>query len=266
MAIIAGWLCATNAQADEGNPDAGNRPAERPFINFEVLQTSRINLGNRSAIFNLVAPPVLPTAPTPVAPVAAQPPTAAELQAAEQRMLKKEVALFISATVIDRSVTSLSWQQEGRRYRAFSNVDFNFLCGINGIETADSVYWFIMGLGNETREEAEVLRAAAAEHGLPEFAVPVPLLSEFSATRAEYAVVGEAETAPTDAFKGVDALHVYFDAHREQLIADYAKRTAENAAREQWLKDHPPVPQDTVINFWPVKSTNYPAQQNGGQP
>lgn len=181
-------------------------------------------------------------------------------------MQKAHVVLFFMATVIDHSVTELSWQDDGRQYRAFSNVDFNYLCGVHEIETADSVYWLIMGVGDQTRTQAEAARAEAVAHGLSQYAVPIPQRGEFSATRSEYVVVAGAENAPANAFKDMDALHAYFDAHRETLIAEYTVREAARVTREQWLKDHPPVPQDTVINFWPVKSTNYRALQNGGQP
>jgi len=265
MAMLAGWLCAANSFAEEGAP-GGALPAERPYIHFEVRQTSRINLGSRTAIFNLVVPPILPPAPVPAVPVNAQPPTAEQLQAAEARMQKEYVVLFFTAMVIDRSVTALSWQHEGQQYRAFSNVDFNYFCGVHEIETADSVYWLLMGAGDQTREQAEAERTEAVAHGLAQFAVPIPQRAEFSVTRSEYVVAGGTAGESNGAFKWLDALHVYFDAHRDRLIADHTTREAARIVREQWLKNHPPVPQDTVINFWPVKSTNYRNLQSGGQP
>jgi hypothetical protein len=66
--------------------------------------------------------------------------------------------------------------------------------------------------------------------------------------------------------KWLDDMHAYFDGNKEQLIDLYNKQTADRIAREQWLKDHPPVPVDTVINFWPVNSTNYQTSPQGGQP
>jgi hypothetical protein len=41
-----------------------------------------------------------------------------------------------------------------------------------------------------------------------------------------------------------------------------ARRQAAQAERKQWLRDHPPLPKDTVINFWPVKSRRYPTRNN----
>ena len=53
-------------------------------------------------------------------------------------------------------------------------------------------------------------------------------------------------------------MHRYYEANRVRLADDYAKREANRIAQEQWLQEHPPLPKDTVINFWPKKSRNYP--------
>ena len=42
-----------------------------------------------------------------------------------------------------RAVTGLSWQHDGRTYRAYSNVDFRLLTNVSELETSDSVYTLI---------------------------------------------------------------------------------------------------------------------------
>jgi hypothetical protein len=91
----------------------------------------------------------------------------------------------------------------------------------------------------------------------------IPALPEFSQTRSEYFVVeDQGGPLPDEALLGLEALHVYFDAHRARIIEEAARREAAQAAREQWLKDHPPVPKDTVINFWPIRSRVYGNTKN----
>jgi hypothetical protein len=165
---------------------------------------------------------------------------------------------MLSATVYDRQVTELRWQAGQRGYRAWSNLDFNYLAGWGEIETKDCVYYLIMGLGKESRESAAESERLTTADGLP---TPVetkivPDLAKFPAGRSTYLLSGEAPA--DDSLAALDALHRYFDTHRLRLIADYNKRAVGRTAREQWLKEHPPVPQDTVINFWPKKSRNYP--------
>ena len=87
----------------------------------------------------------------------------------------------------------------------------------------------------------------------------LPPAGSFSGKRSEYLLVNtEKETPPPEALAPLDALHTYYDANRELLAEGYARREAERIAQEQWLKEHPQVPKDTVINFWPKRSRNYP--------
>ena len=152
---------------------------------------------------------------------------------------------MISATVYDRRVTEFRWYVGHHEYRAWSNLDFNFLAGQSEIETADSVYFLIMAISNEGAE------AAAARKELP----PV---ETFSDKRSQYLPVNSEKEPPPEALAPLDALHTYYDANRERLAEESVRREEERIAHEQWLKEHPPVPKDTVINFWPKKSRNYP--------
>ena len=213
-------------------------------IRFRVLEQTQINLGDHKVILNRVEPPVLPK-PRAVVARPSSPLSAAAVQTALRQESKKSEVLFLSATVYDREVTQLRWFGEGGEFQAFSNIDFNFLSGLGVIETDDTVYSILMGLGNESRAAAsEQNRTATAQ---------VPLLNQFSPKRAEYFVVEDkAKPATAEALAGIDALHRYYDANRERLAEDYKQREAARVEREIWLKAHPPIPRDTVINFWPA--------------
>ena len=162
---------------------------------------------------------------------------------------KKLEALHLFATVYDHAVTELRWSERLRQYRAFSNIDFNHFAGVFDIETADTVYMLLLGLGNQTREQAEPERREIGEQ-------PLPPPQSFNQSRAEYRLVGIDPQAPasTAGLKGLDALHRFYDANRERLAAAYATRIEQ----ERRQKANPPAPKHTVINFWPKKSTNYP--------
>jgi hypothetical protein len=124
---------AAFAQVEEASP---------PVINFQVLQTRRIPVGNRSIIFNRVEPPALPPRPAVVVPQVAAP-TGEELNALEESQAKyarkKREALFISATVFNNTVTELYWTHHGRQCHAFSNINFNYFAGLVEFETDDIV-------------------------------------------------------------------------------------------------------------------------------
>lgn len=244
--------------ADAGSTDA--KTDAPPPINFHILQTQRVNLGDRSLIMNRVAPPVLPPLPPAKAPPI---PTAEDLRAQET---KKSLVLFLSVTVYDREVSELRWTDEGGTHRAFSNIDFNWLAGMGGFETAEANYFVMLGLGNETREVANAQASKTAEQDGPA-RPPIPARAAFSDTRSEYAVADDEAKPSPEILAGLDALHIYFDAHRASLVEDSKKRTETLAAQEQWLKVHPPKPKDTVINYWIGNAGATREMQNaGGRP
>ena len=242
-----------------------NESPVRPTLNLKVLDGVEVKFPGRSIFYQRVEPPAAPAARAPVTAPVAKPLSLAESAAAEARAAKKSEVLMLSATVYDRQVTELRWRSGNRDYHVWSNIDFNYLAGHGEIETEECVYFLIMGLGNETRESVaewnrfapEWERLAAAEGLAGQWATKaVPDLARFPAGRSAYLLSGDPPA--DDSLAALDALHRYFDANRLRLIADYAQRETARTAREQWLKEHPPTPQDTVINFWPKKSRNYP--------
>ena len=242
-----------------------NESPVRPTLNLKVLDGVEVKFPGRSIFYQRVAPPTAPAARAPAPAPVAKPLSLAESAAAEARAAKKSEVLMISATVYDRRVTEVHWHSGNREYRAWSNIDFNYLAGQGEIETADCVYFFIMGLGNQTRKSVaewnrfapEWERLAAAEGLADQWETKaVPDLAKFPVGRSTYLLSGDPPA--DDSLAALDALHRYYDANRIRLIADYTKHEATRIAREQRLKEYPPRPQDTVINFWPEKSSNYP--------
>jgi hypothetical protein len=187
----------------------------------------------------------------------------------QRRAAKNSAVIFLSATVYDHRVTELRGFENQREYRAYSNADFNLLAGRGEIETEDTIYWLIMAVGNLGAEEVAALNERIATQGLPLAPRQIPVPENFSATRAEY-VLAEGSAAPLpsaetlNALNALDALHFYYDAHKPALVEEQAKRAVENAAREEATRIKAAQPKRTVIQFWPVKSRNYPTGKNWG--
>jgi hypothetical protein len=146
----------------QARPPAESKP-EAPPIKFQVLQSKRVDLGDRSLILNRVVPQVLPPAPPPATAVVVT--EAGPALEEERTPQKKQEVLFLSATVYDRQVTEVRSFAGQREIRIFSNIDFNLLAGVGGFETEDTVYTLLMGLGNETREEIEAFNEQASSEG-----------------------------------------------------------------------------------------------------
>lgn len=275
--VFIGLLCAckTNvyAQTMSDNSVAFSRavPVQtQPAINFTVLKSQRASAGNHAVVFNRVAPPVL--AARSAAVVTDPSPLSAEaIQIMERRIKKKFELLILSATVYDHEVTELRCFASGHDFRAYSNIDFNWFCGTSEVETDDTVYELIFGVGNQTRQSVDAMNLYATGKGLPEkFQRQIPPLSQFSGTRAEYVLEDTPkELPPEEALKGLDALHVYYDTNRQQLAENYARYQKEQAAHDaqvKFAKEHPTAVPDTVVNFWPGEGTKViEAQGTGGK-
>lgn len=252
---LAALFTAIHAHAQQAATPADTKPA----LKLQIIEGVEVKLPDRSIFYQRAAPPIPPT-PRPSTPVPeATPLSLAERAAAEARAKKKFEVLMISATVYDCRVTELRWYFGQREYRAWSNIDFNYLAGQGEIETEDSIYWLIMGLGNDTAESVAAANERAAAEGW-NWHKELPPADRFPPNRAEYILAGGSNDPkpPSEALAPLDALHSYYEANRERLADEYVKREAAQLAREKWLKEHPPIPKDTVIHFWPKKSRNYP--------
>jgi hypothetical protein len=206
-----------------------------------------------------VVPPALSPEPA-ISPAPTLEPARALALTAEQqrRAAKKHETLLLTATVYEQRVTDVRWHQQGREYRAWSNVDFNHLAGVSEIETVDHIYQLLIGVTNQTAAEIEAFNRSITERGLPAAVMkPLPPAIAWNLERAEYQFVPETAAVPAEVTAFLDTLHIYYDAHRDALAEQAAQRAAEQATRAQWLKDHPPMPKDTVVRFWPLKSRKY---------
>ena len=246
-------LSAANAQtASEGAPEQTNpAAAEKPERNFQVLERTVIKRGDHSIIYQRIAPPppAVPSAPAPVPVAKALSPQ--ELEAQQRREAKQHAVIFFSATVLDQRVTELRWSDEGKEYRAFSNIDFRYFSGTGEIETADVVYTLMLALESGT---AETLAERTREF---------PQVALLPANRAAWALADGSGQTNTTVMTALDAIHPYYDAHREAMIRAYGEREAAKAEAERQLREHPPARKDTVINYWKRTTPVAPPQNQG---
>ncbi len=221
---------------------AKEAPGHRRGINQSpILDELELRKGAGSTVFRRVVPPVVPVAP---ARVAAQTAVAAVEESAEP--VKKSEVLLLSATVFERKVTELRWTVGGRQFRAWSNVDFNVFTGVTQVESEDTIFSVMLALDNQSAADA------ATSGELPK---DFPAAGRFAKPAAYF--VEQGVEAPAESLAGLDALHVYFGTHREQLFAAAAKRATQ---QEQSPPNAAQPAGRTVIEFWPKKSRNYPTK------
>ena len=115
-----------------------------------------------------------------------------------------------------------------------------------------------MMVGDDSSEAMEARAQLAREQGveLPQ-QIEIPDMSVFTPGRSEYLIEAGEQAEDPAAYAAIDALHAYYEAHREELAVKRQRREALQAARERYKQANPEQPRDTVINFWPKRGSAY---------
>jgi len=234
-----------------GQEQRNTARTENPPVQFQVLKSWKVDVGDRSIFLNRVAPPVLPTGASVVA-EPAPPPSAEDLEIARRRRGKATAVLFLSATVYDRKFTEIRGMDGRHEYRAASNIDFNLIPCMGTFESDDTVYSLLLATSNQgTDANGMIERSAPGIAKTPTLAERFPKLAELSPTRAQYLPLETATGALPEEndLKALDALHAFFEANRERLAADYTTAEAARIEQEGMPKEPPPKPKDIIINY-----------------
>jgi len=230
---------------------------------FRVLDSQEVDLGPRSITYNRVATPVLkPTpVPTPVVVTPEATPTADELEEMRRLESKRYAYAFLSCTVYDNQFTEVEWYEDGQWVSFLTTINFHYLSPWSDFETADSLYSIFMGLGDCSRADFEGTREAFIGEntfGFHPRPWPFGLLQRQQQTGKSSWQITAKSPASKEVMQAIDDLHRYFDANRDDLLREYKEIEAARLAQEQWLKEHPPVPKDSVVEFFPIRSSHAP--------
>jgi hypothetical protein len=190
-------------------------------VQYRILDQHRIFFGQHSVTLNFVAPPVFP-APVPT-------PTPIPVNPALNSVpaIKSDQSLFFGATVYDHQFTVIQNFNRDGGFVAVSNVDFDYF-EIFGFTIGDTFYDIFMALDDESSQNVDSVTSGWL-------------------AQARAALSGT----------NLNALHTYFAENGTALVQQYQQEQAANAARALQRKLHPPVRPNTVINYWPIKSSVY---------
>ncbi len=224
--------------------------------NPKILESVQIDLGDRSIFLNRIEPPDLKQIEAPMEQphvVAAPIPMTPEEQAEELRWEHMDYQGFYpSATAYEGKGSEVFiWTQDGG-VRFLSSIDFRFFQPVYGFE-GNGVYYstfFMLDLWADVAVAEAEQQDPSLVIGYPSFPKEVDGVSQFEV------VAGLATEENNKAIAAMEAIHAYYDENRAKLIKDYEEVEKARIAHEQWLKDHPPIPQDTVINYFPVRSVH----------
>lgn len=251
---LAAVLLALPAMVRAQDPLPTPTPTPDPLagVSVQVLDQQQVTIGTHTITYKRIAPPVLPgTTPA----LKQAPPVARGSRSAQNADAsageKSSKGLLLSATVYDHQFTELRWDDGSAPIlRAYVNIDFAYFTTVTTLETADTVYSLFFAWGNDT--VASITQAGRQP----------PNLAAFPVGRSSYQIIAGDANANPDAVAALNALCAYYDANGAQMVATYAQQQADNAAHQQWVKDHPPAQPNTVIYYWPTKGSAYLRQAN----
>lgn len=211
-------------------------------VPVEALARSTVKLPDRTITYIRIQPPALPS-PPPAPPAPAQSETAEDRLAELRLAAKPYVNLAVTATTFvgTPTVTELTWTRDnGRRFLAYSNVNFTHLTQLSHLETDTRVYgWFPFVYNGDPADLPAGVREALVAQG-PE----AQYLFEGSTADAT-----EAEST----LQALDYLHAYYQLNQKALIPDTARRQAAAVEQARLAKIKAAQPKDQTIYFWEIE-------------
>lgn len=217
-----------------------------------ILDIQEVELENRKIIYNRIETPELKqeSQKPAVAPVAAPAMSAQEEEELRIWEAKFQYSLCLSVTVYDGKVSELRWWEDGLENVVWSNINFMHFCPFWDLETTDAYYWLMVWGWETTTSEVLAMNAQAKTSEQLTHLPPVTLPSFEKAGPKWQAASRLSEGAK----RAMNDFHEYYRKHGGQMAGAYARQEADAKAQEEWLKAHPPIPQDTIINYFPIRS------------
>ncbi len=238
-AIAILHLCHANAAEPEKSPK------EEAAEKFQIIDQQEVVLDSRSIIYNRVVAPQ----PNTALPRAASTASVSEPSAGTERKIFRSISPFV--TVYDGRFSEMDWRDEKGSLRIVSNIDMNLFGASGTFETTDTAFSYLLMIRNDSLADLPDTRHVERARST---------LADLSLTpqaRAGYIIIEGQAADHSDAMTALNALHGYYNANREQIIRAHEAREIAERERQRQLREHPPVPKDTVINYWPKKNSIY---------
>jgi hypothetical protein len=277
-AMIAGLLAAVLAapvggvvaqvSANNGSADASSLDPLR--VAKKILDRHEVDLGNRTITYDRLETPKLKPVPTPT-PVLRRMeavPSATELEQMRKTAEKRFASVFLQCTLFNKEFTEVEWNEEGVNLAFLTTANFQYLSQLLDFETGTSECSFLMGWGEGNRAEFEAMNRVYATRrgtGRKPRSWPSSLIQQQKRTGKSAWQLVSTGPVPPEVLKVIEALHTYYDANATKLAAEFRQREAEQAAHERWLKNNPPIPRDTTVEYFPIRSSTRGQAASAGQ-
>ena len=251
---LAGEPMVTPLRAATPPPPSLQVPEEN------TLTSETYDLGDHTVTIQEVIPVALPPRPAPPAPA-----TDAQKLAARQFLAAqpKRESTSLSATVYDRQATLIEWRSKDntRSFKAWSNIDFNYLRGITNIQQGDTHrFYFYFGIGTV---DTAWMASRFARFKRPYQKPVIPELPASPETNPVF-VITKGEPAAED-LESIQALHDLYKAEHLRLKAAYTYQQRKNKEQAAELLAHPPKAPDLTLKHWTASNQiTLPVAKKGG--
>lgn len=218
---------------------ADNATTPTPALSLRVIDSQQVDYGTYSIFYNRVEPPILKPktiAPPALPSLTIAAPTAAELEAIRKTEAQTQAVIMADVTVYDGNTTILRWWQDGGEYVYRSNINFFYLRSLYSFETEKTSYFVML---------------AVSDGG------PLPASLSFGQidNGSRFALISQPKTGvKPEAAQFMRDICAYYETHQTELIAAYQQSETARIAKEQWDRDHPPQPQNVIIQYFPIRS------------
>ncbi|GEM_PF-6383768 len=215
-------------------------PLERPKPTYQIQDRRSFVKSGHQITYNRVAPPAIATDEAVYKAPQAKPVEIATIFDLENQKDYKNFHFF--GTIMERSVTEITWYYNGNRYAVLVNADLSFLHTMSMFETDDSRFsiFGMLGRGPTSEEVEEVLARNP-------FSEEAPI---------QYVIISPAQLSDEDLehenFEALDALLGYYEANKEKLWRSFVSQQAKSKAYREYKEANPPNP-NVEINFWKIE-------------
>ncbi len=168
-------------------------------------------------------------------------------------------SISLGANVFGDQYSEITWRdtESGEAFTVWTNVSLAYLQPVSVFEDDNTRYdYFGFITFYDYRAELERIEQATELGCEVEMRWKEPPVT-FSNEYYEYVVTGDAVNVPEKLYRQLDALFAYYLANEAELEIQYKNAQTMEVARKKDLAENPPIPSDSVTNFWPGENSVY---------
>jgi len=219
---------------------------QQPLAKYNIRSTQVNIVNGQKFTINEIAPPVIPPKKELTAEEIAK--RDREFQELLKTMKQSGGTFMVFAEIYDNKATLLTFNHEGERYKVWSNLDWNLLCGFANFEGRGKQYGLFLLPSNTSIEGIK----RDIEKGYKLILPTIPELPDLKTKGPHYmVVVGDEKN--DEAMEFLEAIHDLYAVEETRLKTAYEARKINwkiRAKKEAELRKNPPPKPDITINFW----------------